>query len=102
MLAFRRIAHSVVVAVVARLSYLLHRQVQVAPVIGGPVGVVAGQGVILQTVRGDVRGDRGAQAATVAVDEGSLVDDVIHRLADMDIVEGRNREVHADIPEAVP
>jgi len=36
------------------------------------------------------------------IEQRALVEDVIHRLADVDVVKGRNGEIHADRPEKVP
>ena len=82
--------------VVARLTQLLHRELEAALFVWRRVGVVGAEGIVLQAVGHVVRENPPRQIATVRLDQRTLVEDVIHGAADMNIVKGGHGDVHAD------
>src|SRR5207247_10063287 len=82
--------------VVARLTHLLPRELEAAPLTGGGVRVVGDERIVLEAVRHVVREDPASEVAPVRLEQGALVEDVIHGSPNVDVVEGRDRKVHAD------
>ena len=75
--------------------------VEVAAVAGGRVRVVVLQLVVEQTVGQDVARVRPRQRASRELADARLVDHVVHRFPDVDVVERRHPEVHRDVRHGV-
>ena len=101
MLALGRAAGADVLRVVARLPQLLHRELGAALFIWRRVWVVGDEGVVLEAIRHVVREDPPRQIATMRLDQRTLIEDVIHCAAHVDVVERRDGDVHADRSEEV-
>ena len=60
-----------------------------------------GELVVEQRVGDDVMSDLADRGTTPRLNERVLVDDEVERLADMDVVERRSRQVHGQVPRPV-
>ncbi len=101
-LTHRCVANAVTVPVVARLRHLSLRGLEVTAPAGRLVRVVVEEEVVEERVGRDVAGDPASATAAGSMPQGLLVDRQVDGLSHVDVVEGRNRDVEADVAHHVP
>ena len=100
--AHRRIAHPVMVGVVPGEGHLPAGGGEVPVIARARVWVVVQQQVVLQAVQDDVPDDVGRVGSAESLACCRLVYREVDGLPDVDVVEGRDRQVHRDVPKEVP
>ena len=98
----RCVANAVTVPVVARLRHLSLRGFEVTAPAGRLVRVVVEEQVVEERVGRDVTGDPASATAVGRSPQGLLVDCQVDGLSHVDVVEGRDRDVEADVAHHVP
>ena len=89
------------VAVVPGERHLLPRRVDASGIARRGVGVVVEEEVVLQAVQGDVPDRLGGGRTSPNLLEPGLVQHEVHRLANVDVVQGRRGQVHRHVPDEV-